>query len=66
MIRYIIYSPESDTYVRMVKSSWTSGHLPEVVNSYGSKKEAQKDRDRFDSLRDCVVQKVNKTVTIID
>ena len=65
MNRFIIYSPESESFVR-IRHGWTSGHPAEAVNSYASRDEAEKDKDRFDSLHDCIVQEVKKTVEIIN
>jgi len=65
MNRFIIYSPELGSYVR-IRHGWTSGHSAEEVNSYASQSEAEKDKGRFDSLHDCIVQEVKKTVEIIN
>jgi len=65
MNRYLIYYPFFESFVKIERRGWTSGHRPEVVNSYGSRKEAQGMIDLFDSLKDCKVVKVHKTVEII-
>ena len=65
MNRFIIYCPDTDSFVR-IRHGWTSGHPAEAVNSYASFYEAETAKDRFDSLRDCIVLEVRKTVEIIE
>ena len=65
MNRFIIYSPESESFVR-IRHGWTSGHPAEVVNSYASRDEAEKAQSCFHSLRDCEIIEVQKTVTFMD
>lgn len=65
MNRYIIYDPKADSYVKMDKGGWTSGHSAEAVNSYGSLKEAREDVAPFQSLKDCVIVEVVKTLEAV-
>lgn len=65
MNRFIIYDPDGDSYVKMTDGGWTSGHPAEAVNSYGSLEEARKDVRPFDSLKQCQIVEVIKTVEIV-
>jgi hypothetical protein len=65
MKRFLIYNPKSQTYIRLSKGGWTSGHAAEAVNSFSSLENARAAALTFDSLHDCQIVEVEKTVTII-
>lgn len=65
MNRYLIYDPERDSYVRISDKGWTSGHLAEAVNSYGSLESVREAVRPFDSLKQCKIVEVVKTVEIV-
>lgn len=65
MIRYIIqYGPDSFVRVRST-GGWASGYPPEAVNSYSTREKAARVRDKYPSLKNCEVVKINKTVEIL-
>lgn len=65
MNRFIIYDPYTDTYVRLNRGFWTSGHQAHEVNSYASLKEARERVLHFESLKGCQIVEVVKTVEIV-
>lgn len=65
MQRFLIYDPEHDSYVKMTNGGWSSGFPAEAVNSYGSLAEAQEDVRPFDSLKQCQIVEVVKTIEIV-
>ncbi|MCV0439851.1 MAG: hypothetical protein K5880_14655 [Hydrogenophaga sp.] len=65
MNRYLIYDPERDSYVKMTNGGWMSGFEAEAVNSYGSLEEAREDIRPFDSLKQCQIVEVIKTIEIV-
>lgn len=65
MSRFIIYDPMSDTFVRMDKGGWTSGHQAGDVNSYATLEEARSHVRPFDSLKRCQIVEVEKTVEVL-
>lgn len=62
--RFIIYDPSGKSYVRIQDGGWTSGHDAEDVNSYALPTDAFRVIGLFDSLKNCQVREVNKTVEI--
>jgi len=65
MKRFLIYDPKRQTYIKIARGGWSSGYPAEAVNSYSTLEEARAAALRFDSLKDCEIVEVQKTVSVL-
>lgn len=65
MTRYVIYNPDTQTYVKLDKGGWVDGRPVEAVPSYRTKEIARGKADDFSSLRRAEIHQIQKTVTVM-
>ena len=65
MNRFLLYSPDSETYIKILDGSWFAGFQASEVNTYDSLEAAQKVITCFDSLKQMIVIEAKVTVKIV-